>query len=157
METNTSCSIFMRDTKQNTLDSHFHILFDLGDGVISSVEKGLSDLGMEKHLSVKGHGQPNLHSTPAIGSPMLLSLPSSKTENSALQSCFRLFDALVISHSHEDHINDLSKLILRQNSIADHAPMHKIRAYCMRTCKENIMKDLVSRTSLTKNNIEESQ
>lgn len=156
METNTSCSIFMRDTKQNTLDSHFHILFDLGDGVISSVEKGLTDLGMEKYLSVKGHGQPSFHSTPAIGSPMLLSSPSSKTENSALQSRdFPLFDALLISHSHEDHINDLSKLILRQNSIADHAPMHKIRAYCTRTCKENIMKDLVSRTSLTKNNIEE--
>jgi ribonuclease BN (tRNA processing enzyme) len=151
METNTSCSIFIRDTKQNTQDSLFHILFDLGEGVISSVEKGLSDLGMEKYLSVKGAGQPNLHSTPAIGSPLLLSSSSSKTENSALQSRdFSLFDALLISHSHEDHINDLSKLILRQNSIADDAPMNKIRAYCTRTCKEYVMKDLVSRTSLTK-------
>jgi hypothetical protein len=83
METNTSCSIIIRDTKQNTLDSHFHILFDLGDGVISSVEKGLSDLGMEKYLSA---GQPNLHSTPAIGSPLLLSSRTTKTENSALQA-----------------------------------------------------------------------
>ena len=156
METNTSCSIIIRDTKQNTLDSHFHILFDLGDGVISSVEKGLSDLGMEKYLSVKGAGQPNLHSTPAMGSPLLLSSRSTKTENSALQSsAFRLFDALLISHSHEDHVSDLSKLILRQNSIADHSPMNKIRVYCTRTCKEYITKDLGSRTSLTTNNIEE--
>lgn len=156
METNTSCSVFMRDTKQNTLDSNFHILFDLGDGVISSVEKGISDLGMEKYLSGTGHGQPSLQSTPATGSPMLRSSPSFKTENSDLQSRdSRLFDALLISHSHEDHISDLSKLILRQTSVANYAPMKKIRAYCTRTCKEYIMKDLVTRTSLTKNNIEQ--
>jgi phosphoribosyl 1,2-cyclic phosphodiesterase len=154
METNTSCSIFIRDTKQNTLDSVFHILFDLGEGVIGSVEKGLSDLGLKKHLSEKSLGQPTLHSPPAKGSPLLLSSLSSKTENSAPQSeDIRLFDALLISHSHKDHIYDLPNLIRRQRR--DHAPTNKIRAYCTRTCKESIMKDLLSNGSLTRNNIEE--
>ena len=40
-DANTSCSIIIQETKQNTFDSDFHILFDLGEGVISSVEKGI--------------------------------------------------------------------------------------------------------------------
>jgi L-ascorbate metabolism protein UlaG (beta-lactamase superfamily) len=155
METNTSCSIIMRDTRQNTPDSDFHILFDIGEGVISSVEKGLSDLRLEKYRSRKNHGQPSLHSSPAIGSPLLLSSHNSETENSTLQEKESfLFDALLISHPHEDHIKDLSNLIQRQSSTADHTGKNKMRIYCTLACEEYIMKDLLSRTSLTKNTVE---
>jgi L-ascorbate metabolism protein UlaG (beta-lactamase superfamily) len=156
METNTSCSIIIRDTKQNIPDSEFHILFDLGKGVTSSVEKGLSDLGIEKYRSERNHGQSSLRSSPAIGSPLLLSsLNSDATQNSALQEKeANLFDALLISHPHEDHIGDLPNLILRQSAIADHAMKSKIRIYCTRASEDYIMKDLLSRTSLAKNSIE---
>jgi phosphoribosyl 1,2-cyclic phosphodiesterase len=150
METNTSCSIIIRDTKQNTLDSNFHILFDIGEGVIRSLEKGRSDLGMEKYQSGRNHGQASLDSMPAIGSPMLLSSHNSETHEQKA----RLFDALLISNPHEDHINDLPNLILRQTSITDHAAKNKIRAYCTRACGEYIMKDLLSRTTLTRDTIE---
>ena len=155
MDANTSCSIIMRETKQNTFGSDFHILFDLGEGVISSVEKGLSDLGIEKYRSERNHGQPSLHPSPAIGSPLLLSSRSSQTQDPALRKeDARLFDALLISHSHKDHISDLPKLIQRQSSIAENVARSKIRVYCTRACEKHIIDDLLSRTPLTKNNIE---
>jgi L-ascorbate metabolism protein UlaG (beta-lactamase superfamily) len=155
METNTSCSIIVRDTKQNTLDSDFHILFDLGNGVITSVEKGLSELGMEKHRLLENHNQTSLNSSPAVGSPLLLSSLNSETRNSAVREKeTHLFDALLISHPHEDHINDLPNLILRQSSTP--AGKNKSRVYCTRLCQEYIVKDLLSRTSLTSNTLEKS-
>ena len=154
METNTSCSIIMRDTKQNTLETDFHILFDLGEGVLNSVEKGLTDLGIEKYRSVRNQVQPSSHSSPAIGSPLLLSSLTSQTQNSALQEDSRLFDALLISHSHEDHISDFPNLIQRQSSFPDHGAKNRIRVYCTQACEEHIISDLLSRTSLTKNSIE---
>ena len=154
-DANTSCSIIIQETKQNTFDSDFHILFDLGEGVISSVEKGLSDLGIEKYRSERNHGQPSLHPSPAIGSPLLLSSRSSQTQDPALRKeDARLFDALLISHSHKDHISDLPKLIQRQSSIAENVARSKIRVYCTRACEKHIIDDLLSRTPLTKNNIE---
>ena len=119
METNTSCSIIVRDTKQNTLGPDFHILFDLGDGVISSVEKGLLDLGIKKYQLEGTQNQASLSSGPSLGSPSLLSPLSSQIQNSALHNKEAyLFDALLISHPHEDHIKDLPNLILRQSSAA---------------------------------------
>ena len=73
MEANTSCSIIVRDTKNNTLDSDFHILFDLGDGVMGSIEKGLSDLGIKRHRTEKIPGQPTSRFSSKQGSPLLLS------------------------------------------------------------------------------------
>ena len=141
MDTNTSCSIIMRDTEQNTLDSIFHILFDLGEGVISSVEKGLSDLRIEKYRSERNQSQQSLSSRPAIGSPLLLSSINSQTQDPALrEEDARLFDALLISHAHTDHIGDLPNLIQRQSSIADNNIVkNKIRVFCTRACEEHIM------------------
>ncbi|MGB7664199.1 MAG: MBL fold metallo-hydrolase [Nitrososphaeraceae archaeon] len=157
METNTSCSIIVRDTKQNTLGPDFHILFDLGDGVISSVEKGLLDLGIKKYQLESTQNQASLSSSPSLGSPSLLSPLSSQIQNSALHNKEAyLFDALLISHPHEDHIKDLPNLILRQSSAADHAVKNKIRVYCTRVCQEYIVKDLLSSTSLTSNTLEKS-
>lgn len=114
METNTSCSIIIRDTKQKTQYAEFHILFDLGEGVIRSVEKGLSDLGIEKYQSERTDD----NSAPVLGPPLLLSPLNPKTQNSALQEKrANLFDAVLISHAHEDHIRELPNLILRQISI----------------------------------------
>lgn len=157
VDTNTSCSIIMRDIEQNTLDPTFHILFDLGEGVIRSVEKGLSDLRIEKYRSERNQGQPSLNSRPANGSPSLLSPINSQTQDPALhdEDDARLFDALLISHAHSDHIGDLPNLIQRQVSISDNNLVkNKFRVFCTRACEEHIVNDLLSHTAITKNNIE---
>lgn len=82
MDTDTSCSIIIRNTKQNTQYAEFHIIFDLGEGVIRSVEKGLSDLGIEKYQSERTDDKVRLDSAPALGSPLLLSSLNPKTQNS---------------------------------------------------------------------------
>ncbi|MGH9950159.1 MAG: MBL fold metallo-hydrolase [Nitrososphaeraceae archaeon] len=157
METNTSCSIIIRDTKQNTQYAEFHIIFDLGEGVIRSVEKGLSDLGIEKYQSERTDDKLRLDSAPALGSPSLLSSLNPKTQNSALQEKrANLFDAVLISHSHKDHIRELPNLILRQSSSAEHAGKSKLKVYCTRASKDHIMKYLLSHTSMIKSTIEDS-
>jgi ribonuclease BN (tRNA processing enzyme) len=139
METNTSCSIIIKDTKQNTQYAQFHIIFDLGEGVIRRVEKGFSDLGIENYKSESTDDKLRLDSTPALGSPLLLSSLNPKTQNSALQEKkANLFDTVLISHSHEDHIRELPNLILRQSSPADHAGKTKLKVYCTQACKATL-------------------
>ena len=155
-ETNTSCSIIIRDSKQGSPDSGFHILFDLGEGVISSVEKGLAELGIEKYRVGKNQGLP-LQSKPTIGSPVLLSSGSSESQSSVLQQkAAHLFDALLISHPHEDHLKDLASLVRRQTSAGDQTGIDKIRVYCTRPCEEHTMNYLLSHASMTRKDIENS-
>jgi L-ascorbate metabolism protein UlaG (beta-lactamase superfamily) len=153
-ETNTSCSIITRDSRQHSTDSGFHILFDLGEGVITSVEKGLSELGIEKYQVGKNQG-PSLQSKPAAGSPMLSTSAASESQSAVLQerAAAHLFDALLISHPHEDHIKDLASLIRRHTSVGDQT---RIRVYCTRPCEEHIMNYLLSHASVTKKDIENS-
>lgn len=156
-ETNTSCSIIIRDSNQNSPDSSFHILFDLGEGVINSVEKGLVELGVEKYQRKNQGISSKLQSKPAIGSPMLLSSAVSESQSSVLQEKgAALFDALLISHPHEDHIKDLAVLVRRQTSVRDQRVTNKIRVYCTRPCKEHIVNYLSSQASLTEKDIENS-
>jgi L-ascorbate metabolism protein UlaG (beta-lactamase superfamily) len=98
-----------------------------------------------------------LQSKPAIGSPMLLSSATSESQSSVLQEKgVALFDALLISHPHEDHIKDLAILVRRQTSVRDQMGTNKIRVYCTRPCKEHIVNYLLSQASLTEKDIENS-
>ena len=69
MNTNTSCSFFALP-KENT-NQIFHILIDVGNAIVESLQKGVSDLFFN-------------------------SCPSS--------SLAAIPDAVLITHSHEDHI-----------------------------------------------------
>ncbi|HZD36787.1 MAG TPA: MBL fold metallo-hydrolase [Nitrososphaeraceae archaeon] len=157
-ETSTSCSIIVRDNRGDSPDSGFHILFDLGEGVVSSVEKVISELGVEKYQAEKNQGiSSKLQSKPAIGSPMLLSTATSESQSSVVQEKgAALFDALLISHPHEDHIKDLAILVRRQTSVRDQTRTNKIRVYSTRPCKEHIVNYLLSHASLTEKDIENS-
>jgi L-ascorbate metabolism protein UlaG (beta-lactamase superfamily) len=155
-ETNTSCSIIIRDSSRKGPESGFHILFDLGDGVISSVEKGLKELGIERYQVEKNQDiSSKSQSKQATGSPMLLSSTTTAT-SSVLHDRGALFDALLISHPHEDHIKDLAILVRRQTSAPDQTGSNKIRVYCTRPCKEHIVNYLLSRASLKEKDIENS-
>jgi hypothetical protein len=70
ISTNTSCSLFARvETDQKI----FHILVDVGQGIVNSIEKGTSDLGFNSSSFIP--------------------------------------DALLITHSHDDHIKELPMLV----------------------------------------------
>ena len=72
---NTSCSVI---AVGNTNQIIFHMLVDVGQGIVKSIEKGIPSLGF-----------------------------TSTTESSALS----IPDAVLITHSHDDHIKELPILI----------------------------------------------
>jgi L-ascorbate metabolism protein UlaG (beta-lactamase superfamily) len=88
---NTSCSIFAKSTADT-----FHLLVDIGAGVVESIKNGIKDLGLVDKV-----------------------VP----------------DALLVTHAHEDHINDLQSLF----SLASGAG-HKLKIYCTKECKDQITK-----------------
>lgn len=45
---NTSCSIFLKNESDQKI---FHILVDIGQGIIQSIEKGFSDMGFKSSAS----------------------------------------------------------------------------------------------------------
>lgn len=100
---NTSCSIFeiSSPTQQSKDEEIFHLLIDAGEGVVKSVEKGITDSVLSQRLGVSLSKMPN---------------------------------AVLITHSHDDHINDLSKLI---DKVKDGTG--KIDVYCTKECRERIV------------------
>jgi L-ascorbate metabolism protein UlaG (beta-lactamase superfamily) len=56
MTANTSCSIFAKGNKTTEI---FHILVDIGEGVIKSMEKGYSDIGFSNSTMTKSSSIPD--------------------------------------------------------------------------------------------------
>ncbi len=77
---NTSCSIFLKSETKLL----FHLLVDIGQGVMQSIEKGFSNLGFK---------------------------PSSSPNLQVIASSQYFPDALLITHAHDDHINEFPILI----------------------------------------------
>ena len=90
ISTNTSCSLFAADKT----DKIFHVLVDVGQGIVKSVEKSISELGF---------------------SSSTLSLSS-------------IPDAVLITHSHDDHIKELPLLINKVDNESS-----KLKIFC--TCR----------------------
>jgi phosphoribosyl 1,2-cyclic phosphodiesterase len=100
---NTSCSIFSisSSTQQSKNREIFHLLIDAGEGVVKSVEKGITESVSSQSLDASLSKMPN---------------------------------AVLITHSHDDHIHDLSKLIDKLNDGSG-----KIDVYCTKECREQII------------------
>jgi phosphoribosyl 1,2-cyclic phosphodiesterase len=96
--TNTSCSLFAADKT----DKIFHVLVDVGQGIVKSVEKGISELGFSSST---------LSSSPAIP------------------------DAVLITHSHDDHIKELPLLINKVDNESS-----KLKIFCTAQCSEQLTK-----------------
>jgi phosphoribosyl 1,2-cyclic phosphodiesterase len=97
---NTSCSLIsVSDTNQII----FHMLIDVGQGVVESVKNGIPSLGFT--------------STPTASST--LSIP----------------DAVLITHSHDDHIKELPILIEKANT-----HLKNLRIFCTPECYDQIIK-----------------
>ncbi len=80
INTNTSCSLFASANEET--GQIFHMLVDVGHGIVQSIQKGISDLGLN-----------NLRSS-STSSPSSIIFP----------------DTVLVTHSHEDHIAELPLL-----------------------------------------------
>lgn len=96
---NTSCSIFAIIPSDDNKSEIFHLLVDVGEGVVTSLEKGRA--AISSRLSIAG----------------LSHIPT----------------ALLITHSHDDHIKDLPILLNKVNA----SDMLKI--YCTIECHNQIV------------------
>ena len=100
---NTSCSIFVKGFDRGSRMT-YHLLFDIGQGIITSVEAGISELGLEDSLfmtTLESKSYPS--SSAASGAPLLAQ--HQNTQKTPLTSAQPNFDALLITHSHEDHFD----------------------------------------------------
>jgi phosphoribosyl 1,2-cyclic phosphodiesterase len=109
INTNTSCSFFAL-SNENT-NQIFHMLVDVGQGIVESLQKGVSELGFNNSSSS--------------------SLP----------------DAILITHSHEDHIRELAVLADKAVGKAKH-----LRVYCTSECHDQILDNYPQLSSMIKNN-----
>lgn len=122
MSSNTSCSIFL----QNETNQIFHILFDIGQGVLHSIEKGVSDIGFKPSSSS------TLSSSYSTSSPLFPISASSTTTKSPSQY---LPDALLITHAHDDHIKELPILIDKVINSSK-----KLSVFCTSECYNQLTK-----------------
>jgi phosphoribosyl 1,2-cyclic phosphodiesterase len=108
--TNTSCSIFARiETDQKI----FHMLADIGQGIVKSIEKGASDLGLNSSSFIP--------------------------------------DALLITHSHDDHIKELPVLVNKVNE-EDESRGKNLKIFCTVECQDQIIKKFPQLSGKTSNN-----
>jgi phosphoribosyl 1,2-cyclic phosphodiesterase len=93
---NTSCSVFTKDTSGYGKNEFFHLLVDIGEGVVRNLERG---------------------STPFVSESKIFDFPS----------------AILITHSHDDHIKELPVLT---NMVSKD---DKLNIYCTKECHNQIM------------------
>ena len=109
ISTNTSCSLF---TKVETDQKIFHILVDVGQGIVNSIEKGTSDLGFNSSSFIPG--------------------------------------ALLITHSHDDHIKELPMLVSKVND--DGKSSKNLKIFCTMECRDQVIKKFPQLSEKTTNN-----
>ena len=108
ISTNTSCSLFARiETDQKM----FHVLVDIGQGIVKSIEKGPSETGF-----------------------------NSTSANP---------DAVLITHSHDDHIKELPVLV---NKVNDDESRKHLKIFCTMECRDQIIKKFPQLSEKTGNN-----
>ena len=110
MTANTSCSIFVKDktTTSSSITTNnnkvFHLLVDIGEGVVKSLEK--IDLSPYRDFN------------------------DLTTKSAAIH----LPDAVLITHSHDDHIKELPLLISKANQQS-----RALKIFCTKECHEQIV------------------
>ena len=86
MHTNTSCSIYTRAKPDQQI---FHLLVDVGEGIINNIKRGVNELGIDA----------------------IAAFP----------------DALLITHSHNDHVKELPVLV---DKFIDNIPTRVLKIFC---------------------------
>src|SRR5215218_9080561 len=110
MTANTSCSIFVKDktTTSSSITTNnnkvFHLLVDTGEGVVKSLEK------------------------------IDLSLYHDFNDLTTKSTAIDLPDAILITHSHDDHIKELPLLIGKANQQS-----RALKIFCTKECRDQIV------------------
>jgi phosphoribosyl 1,2-cyclic phosphodiesterase len=115
---NTNTSCSLFASANEETDKIFHMLIDSGHGIVQSIQKGIPDLGLN-----------NLPSSSS--SPSLITVP----------------DAILITHSHEDHIAELTLLADKAIGSSKH-----LNVYCTSECRDQILAKYPQMSSMIKNN-----
>jgi phosphoribosyl 1,2-cyclic phosphodiesterase len=121
INTNTSCSLFAAANEET--GQIFHMLVDIGHGIVQSIQKGISDLGLNN---------------------LTLSSPSSPSSS---RLSIIVPDAVLITHSHEDHIAELPLLADKAIGSSKH-----LNVYCTSECLEQILTKYPEISSMIKEN-----
>jgi phosphoribosyl 1,2-cyclic phosphodiesterase len=110
ISTNTSCSLFAGiETDQKI----YHMLIDIGQGIVKSIEKGASDLGLNSSSFIP--------------------------------------DALLITHSHDDHIKELPILVNKLNE-EEESREKSLVIFCSVECRDQVIKKFPQLSEKTSNN-----
>jgi phosphoribosyl 1,2-cyclic phosphodiesterase len=108
ISTNTSCSIYAQIERDRKM---FHLLVDIGQGIIKSIEQGASELALSTFI-------PN---------------------------------ALLITHSHDDHIKEIAMLVNKVNENID-SRAENLMIFCTIECRDQIIKKFPQLSEKTGNN-----
>lgn len=95
IHTNTSCSLYARINPDRQI---FHILVDIGEGIINSIKKGPLQLGFDSRVAIP--------------------------------------DALLITHSHDDHVKELSTLV---NEVIGNISTRDLKIFCTTECRDQLI------------------
>ncbi|MGB8025788.1 MAG: MBL fold metallo-hydrolase [Nitrososphaeraceae archaeon] len=108
ISTNTSCSIYAEIERDRKM---FHLLVDIGQGIIKSIEQGASELALSTFI-------PN---------------------------------ALLITHSHDDHIKEIPMLVNKVNENIE-SRAENLMIFCTMECRDQIIKKFPQLSEKTGNN-----
>jgi phosphoribosyl 1,2-cyclic phosphodiesterase len=105
---NTSCSVLVSYGTTSSNKQVFHLLVDVGEGIIQSLEKT------------------DLSSYPDF---------SSTTTKSSIGTAANIPDAILLTHSHNDHVKELPLVISKYSD----QESKKLNVYCTKECHDQVI------------------
>ena len=134
VKVNTSCSLFAY--KNSEKKSYFHILLDVGEGVVKSLKRGYSQIYNTdtKNDTYKHDRNNRTEQRRKVGSPITSLPPStSSVQDTRYDYSPNAYpDALFITHSHDDHIRELPQLLEHFDS------SRPLNVYCTKACYDQL-------------------
>jgi phosphoribosyl 1,2-cyclic phosphodiesterase len=136
---NTSCSLFARERPAKDDKRYFHVLVDVGAGVVGSLQRGYAELygtkvnnGSSNLIIDNNKGKMKKSGSPIGASPVT----SLIMETSNVNSIEIYPDALLLTHAHDDHIRELPQLLKHFGSF------RPLILYCTKSCLQQLQKKL---------------